>query len=153
MTRTRRKFTAEEKTAIVRRHLKGKESIATIADELSIQPTQIHQWVAMVIEQAENAFEKTAKSNKQTKLAEAKTTRCQCSHRRSASTQCNQCCFRASIDAIGPRRTSIYCRYAGRSRKVSLGGSHLGANGDWDTEDAWCGLSKINPSAKILKYT
>jgi transposase-like protein len=72
MTRTRRKFSVEEKAAIVRRHLKGKESIAAIAEELSIQPTQIHQWVAQALEQIEKAFEKTAKSAKATKLAEAK---------------------------------------------------------------------------------
>ena len=72
MTNSRRKFTAEQKAAIVRRHLKGKESIATIAEELSIQPTQIHQWVAVVMEQAEKAFEKTTKSDKASKLAEAK---------------------------------------------------------------------------------
>ena len=72
MTHSLRKFTAEQKAAIVRRHLKGKESIATIAEELSIQPTQIHQWVAVVMEQAEKAFEKTAKSDKASKLAEAK---------------------------------------------------------------------------------
>ncbi len=51
MTNSRRKFTAEQKTAIVRRYLKGKESIATIAEELSIQPTQIHQRVAVVMEE------------------------------------------------------------------------------------------------------
>lgn len=38
MTNSRRKFTAEQKAAIVRRHLKGKESITTKAEELSIQP-------------------------------------------------------------------------------------------------------------------
>jgi transposase-like protein len=57
MTNSRRKFTAEQKAAIVRRHLEGKESIATIAEELSIQPTQIHQWVAVVMEQAEKAID------------------------------------------------------------------------------------------------
>ncbi|XZE34029.1 transposase [Pirellulaceae bacterium SH501] len=72
MTKSRRKFTAQQKAAIVRRHLKGKESISSIAEELSIQPTQIHQWVAMVVDQAERAFEKTAKSEKASKLAEAK---------------------------------------------------------------------------------
>jgi transposase-like protein len=72
MTKSRRKFTAEQKAVIVRRHLKGKEPISTIAEELSIQPTQIHQWVAMVVDQAERAFEKTAKSEKASKLAEAK---------------------------------------------------------------------------------
>ncbi len=49
MTKTRRNFTAEQKAAIVRRHLKGKESISSIAEALSIQPTQIHQWVAMAV--------------------------------------------------------------------------------------------------------
>ena len=72
MTKSRRKFTAEQKAAIVRRHLKGKEAISAIAEELSVQPTQIHLWVAMVVDQAEWAFEKTAKSVKATKLAEAK---------------------------------------------------------------------------------
>ena len=72
MTKSRRKFTSEQKAAIVRRHLKGKEPISVIAEELSIQPTQIHQWVAMVVDQAERAFEKTTKSDKASKLAEAK---------------------------------------------------------------------------------
>ena len=69
MTKSRRKFTAEQKAAIVRRHLKGRESISSIAEELSIQPTQIHQWVATALEQVERAFEKTAKSEKASKFA------------------------------------------------------------------------------------
>ncbi|MBU6173618.1 MAG: transposase [Planctomycetes bacterium] len=72
MTKSRRKFTAEQKAASVRRHLKGKESISSLAEEMSIQPTQIHQWVAMVVDQAERAFEKTAKSEKASKRAETK---------------------------------------------------------------------------------
>jgi len=72
MTKSRRKFTAEQKAAIVRRHLKGKEPISSIAEELLIQPTQIHQWVTMVVDQAERAFEKTAKSEKASQRAEAK---------------------------------------------------------------------------------
>ena len=72
MTKTRRKFTAEQKAAIVRRHLKDKEPISSIAEELSIQPTQIHQWVALALEQVERAFEKSAKSEKVSQRAEAK---------------------------------------------------------------------------------
>ena len=64
MTKSRRKFTAEQKAAIVRRHLKGKEPITAIAEELSIQPTQIHQWVATALEHVELAFEKTDKKEK-----------------------------------------------------------------------------------------
>lgn len=72
MSQSRRKFTVEQKATIVRRHLKGKESISSIAEELSIQPTQIHQWVAMALEQVERAFEKPSKSDKASKRAEAK---------------------------------------------------------------------------------
>jgi transposase len=72
MTKTGRKFTAEQKAAIVRRHLKDKEPISSIAEELSIQPTQIHQWVALALEQVERAFEKSAKSEKDSQRAEAK---------------------------------------------------------------------------------
>lgn len=72
MTKTRRKFTAEQKATIVRRHLKDKEPISAIAEELSIQPTQIHQWVALALDQVERAFEKTAKSEKASQRAETK---------------------------------------------------------------------------------
>jgi|LakMenE18May11ns_1017448.scaffolds.fasta_scaffold9793433_2 transposase len=72
MSKTRRKFTAEQKAAIVRRHLKDKEPISSIAQELSIQPTQIHQWVALVVDQAERAFEKSANSERGARKAEAK---------------------------------------------------------------------------------
>jgi len=72
MTKTRKKFTAEQKAAIVRRHLKDKEPISSIAQELSIQPTQIHQWVALALEQVERAFEKSANSERVSRKAEAK---------------------------------------------------------------------------------
>jgi transposase-like protein len=59
MTKTRRKFTAEQKAEIVRRHLKDKTPISSLAEELAIQPTQIYQWVALLLEQAERVFEKS----------------------------------------------------------------------------------------------
>ena len=59
MSRNRRKFTAQQKAAIVRRHLKDKTPISSLADELGLQPTQIYQWVAMALEQLERAFEKS----------------------------------------------------------------------------------------------
>ena len=43
MSRIRRKFTAQQKADIVRRHLKDKVPISSLAEELTIQPTQIHQ--------------------------------------------------------------------------------------------------------------
>ena len=41
MTKSRKKFTAEQKAAIVRQHLKGKESISSIAEEMSIQKSTL----------------------------------------------------------------------------------------------------------------
>jgi len=58
MSRKRRHFTAEQKAAVVRRHLSGKEAISDLADELGVQPSQIHQWIKQVLDQAEKAFER-----------------------------------------------------------------------------------------------
>ena len=57
MSATRRNFSAEQKADVVRRHLKDKVAISDLAAELGIQPTQIYQWVATVLEQAEEAFQ------------------------------------------------------------------------------------------------
>jgi transposase-like protein len=45
MSRKRRTFTAEQKAETVRRHVSGKEAVSDLADELGVQPTQIHTWV------------------------------------------------------------------------------------------------------------
>lgn len=54
----RRTFTSEQKAAIVRRHLGGKEAVSDLADEFQVQPTQIYNWVNQVLAQAERAFER-----------------------------------------------------------------------------------------------
>ena len=59
MSKTRRHFTAEQKAAIVRRHVGGKEAISKLADEFGVQPSQIHLWVKQVLEAAERAFERS----------------------------------------------------------------------------------------------
>jgi len=56
--RTRRQFLAERKAEVVRRHLAGKEAVSDLADELQVQPTQIHLWIKQVLDQAEAAFAK-----------------------------------------------------------------------------------------------
>jgi len=56
----RRHFTAAQKADVVRRHLRGKTPVSDLADELGVQPSQIHQWVAAVLAQAEKAFDKAA---------------------------------------------------------------------------------------------
>ncbi len=60
MSKARRRFLAEQKAEVVRRHLSGKEVVSDLADELGVQPSQIHQWVKQVLDQAEKAFERSA---------------------------------------------------------------------------------------------
>ena len=73
MTKNRRKFSAEQKAEIVRRHLKDKTPISTLAEELSLQPTQIYQWVALVLEQAARVFEKNENGKHSSPKAAQKT--------------------------------------------------------------------------------
>jgi transposase-like protein len=56
----RRHFTPQQKAEIVRRHLTGKEAVSALAEELHIQPSQIHGWVKQVLDQAAAAFQKQA---------------------------------------------------------------------------------------------
>lgn len=64
MSTTRRSFSAEQKAQIVRRHLVGKEPVSALAEELTVQPSQIHLWVNQVLTQAEKAFERTGRQQK-----------------------------------------------------------------------------------------
>ena len=57
MTRKRRSFSPAEKAAAVRKHLIDKVPVSQIADEMKVQPTLIHNWINMVISQAERTFE------------------------------------------------------------------------------------------------
>ena len=49
-SRTRRRFTAEKKADIVRRHLGDKVAVSDLVDELGVQPSQIHTWVKQVLD-------------------------------------------------------------------------------------------------------
>lgn len=64
MSRTRRRFTPEQKAQIVRRHLSGKEAVSALAEELTIQPSQIHAWVSQVLAQADKAFERSPENGR-----------------------------------------------------------------------------------------
>ena len=50
-------FTPAEKADIVRKHLIGKEPVSDLADRFGAQPSQVHNWVRQVLEQAEKAFQ------------------------------------------------------------------------------------------------
>ncbi len=60
MSKTRRRFTVQQKAEVVRRHVSGKEAVSDLADDLGLQPSQIHMWVKQVLDQAEKAFERSA---------------------------------------------------------------------------------------------
>lgn len=60
MSSRRRHFTAEQKAEVVRRHLSGKVAVSDLADELGVQPSQIHTWVKQVLDQADKAFTRSA---------------------------------------------------------------------------------------------
>lgn len=64
MPRTRRMFTPTQKADIVRRHLKDQVPVSELASEHNLQPSQIHQWVEVVLTQADRAFEKSGKKPK-----------------------------------------------------------------------------------------
>lgn len=59
-SKTRRRFGAEQKAQIVRRHLADRVPVSDLADEFGIQPSQIHTWVRQVLAQAEKAFERSS---------------------------------------------------------------------------------------------
>jgi len=61
----RRHFTPEQKAQVVRRHLSGKEPVSALAEELGVQPSQIHAWVNQVLAQAEKAFEKSSQNGRE----------------------------------------------------------------------------------------
>ncbi len=67
MSRKRRRFTAEQKAQIVRRHLAGKEPVSKLAEELGLQPSQIHTWVNQVLAQADKTFERAAENGRSEK--------------------------------------------------------------------------------------
>ena len=57
MPKERRHFSSVQKAEIVKRHLVGKEPVSALAEEFQVQPTLIYNWVKVVLDQAEKAFE------------------------------------------------------------------------------------------------
>lgn len=71
MSRTRRMFDSTQKAEIVRRHLKDGVPVSQLAQELDVQPSQIHQWINVVLTQAEDAFERQGKGKKPKRSAKS----------------------------------------------------------------------------------
>lgn len=56
--RERRVFTAQQKVALVKRHLLEGTAVSDLCDEAQITPTQFYQWQKQLFEGAAAAFEK-----------------------------------------------------------------------------------------------
>jgi transposase len=59
---SRRHFSAQEKAAIVKRHLVEGVAISALCDEFNINPTQFYQWQRQLFEHAHLAFDNGRKS-------------------------------------------------------------------------------------------
>ena len=55
--RTRRYFTAEQKAAILKRHLVDKVSVSDLCDEYQLQPSVFYEWQKKLLENAVVALE------------------------------------------------------------------------------------------------
>lgn len=55
--RKRRKFTPDEKAAILRRHLSDKVPVADLCEEYKIQPSLFYQWQRHLMDHAARALE------------------------------------------------------------------------------------------------
>jgi transposase len=61
----RKDYTAEEKVAILRRHLVEKEAISKLYDEQGLQPTVFYRWQKEFFENGAAAFQTKARANHQ----------------------------------------------------------------------------------------
>jgi len=65
MTRNRRRFTAEEKVRILKRHLVDKVAVSDVCDSEGIQPTLFYQWQRQFFENGAAAFEPKSRKKAQ----------------------------------------------------------------------------------------
>ena len=65
MRKERKNYTAEEKVAILKRHLVDKEPISSLCDELALQPTVFYRWQKEFFENGAAAFHTKARPNHQ----------------------------------------------------------------------------------------
>ena len=63
-------FSSTQKAEIVRCHLKDQVPVSDLAAELDVQPSPIHQWIEVVLLQAEAAFDKGKKPKRSAKKLE-----------------------------------------------------------------------------------
>ena len=64
MKKPRKNYTAEEKVAILRKHLIEKEAVSAICDRLNLQPTVFYRWLKEFFDNGAAAFEHAANGSK-----------------------------------------------------------------------------------------
>ena len=57
MRKSRKHYTAQEKVAVLRRHLVEKDPVSKLCDELKLQPTVFYRWQKELFENGAAAFE------------------------------------------------------------------------------------------------
>jgi transposase-like protein len=62
MKKTRKHYTAEEKVAILRRHLLEQAPISSLCDEMGLQPTVFYRWQKEFFENGAAAFQAKARA-------------------------------------------------------------------------------------------
>jgi len=62
MPKTRNQYSADQKVAILRRHLIDRTSIADLCDEYKIHTTMLYQWQAQFFENGSAAFARKTKT-------------------------------------------------------------------------------------------
>ena len=62
MKKQRKHYTAEEKVAILRRHLLEGAAVSTLCDELGLQPTVFYRWQKELFENGAAAFQAKART-------------------------------------------------------------------------------------------
>lgn len=65
MSQKRRKFSPEEKLAILKRHLVGRENVSDICEELKIHPNQFYKWQGDLFSQGGSFFKKDGLRHKE----------------------------------------------------------------------------------------
>jgi transposase len=65
MRKPRTHYTAEEKVAILRRHLLENEPVSKLSDELGIKPTLLYRWQKSFFENGAAAFQSKTRTNAQ----------------------------------------------------------------------------------------
>ena len=63
MKKPRKHYTAEEKVAILRRHLLEQEAVSKLCDEMGLQPTVFYRWQKEFFENGAAAFQTKARAN------------------------------------------------------------------------------------------